>query len=380
MRPTVERPAELVTVIVVGLGNIGSHVVSHLARLVEVGRLVLIDPDTYGDSNRRSQSIGCDDIGRAKADVQAALARRINPGLAVSGLAESVEDVPLGWLRGELIFACLDSRSARQYVNESARKLGVPWIDAGVEPGNWLARVNVYEPGREAPCLECAWDQRDYDALPQRYPCASIEPGPATAAPSSLGALAASLQAVEGQKLLSGRKADAVVGAQVLIDARTYHLYRTVMRRNPTCRLSHDDPIEITPVDSTVGQLTVPDMLALDAGTGGSSDVGLEVPMHSWASRQLCMECGRATDGPGYSGLYPGVRHVMARSPHLASTCLTNWRETWCHRRERRRRWRPWASAITTWSASGNPVTADMSNLERRLQVSNTDDGQHGDR
>ena len=298
MRPTVERPGELVTVIVVGLGNIGSHVVSHLARLVEVGRLVLIDPDTYGESNRRSQSIGCDDIGRAKADVQAALARRINPDLAVSGLAESVEDVPLGWLRGELIFACLDSRSARQYVNESARKLGVPWIDAGVEPGNWLARVNVYEPGRETPCLECAWDQRDYDALPQRYPCASIEPGPATAAPSSLGALAASLQAVEGQKLLSGRKADAVVGAQVLIDARTHHLYRTVMRRNPTCRLSHDDPIEITPVDSTVGQLTVPDMLALDAGTGGSSDVGLEVPMHSWASRQLCMECGRATDGP----------------------------------------------------------------------------------
>ena len=300
MRPTVAPPAELVTVIVVGLGNSGSHVVSHLARLVEVGRLVLIDPDTYGESNRRSQSIGCDDIGRAKADVQAALARRINPGLAVSGLAESVEDVPLGWLRGELICACLDSRSARQYVNESARKLGVPWIDAGVEPGNWLARVNVYEPGREAPCLECAWDQRDYDALPQRYPCASIEPGPATAAPSSLGALAASLQAVEGQKLLSGRKADAVVGAQVLIDARTYHLYRTMMRRNPTCRLSHDDPIEITPVDSTVGQLTVPDMLALtlDAGTGGSSDVGLEVPMHSWASRQLCMECGRATDGP----------------------------------------------------------------------------------
>ena len=56
-----------------------------------------------------------------------------------------------------------------------------------------------------------------------------------------------------------------MVGAQVLIDARTHHLYRTVMRRSPTCRLSHDDPIEIAPVDSTVGQLTVPDMLALDA-------------------------------------------------------------------------------------------------------------------
>ena len=149
--------ADIVTAIVIGLGNIGSHLVPHVARIPEIERLVLIDPDVYGESNRQSQAIGAADIGRAKTEVQADVVRQINPELAVTGFPQAVEDVPLGCLRGEVILACLDSRAARQYLNEVARNLGVPWIDAGVEPGSWLARVNVYEPGIDVPCLECAW-------------------------------------------------------------------------------------------------------------------------------------------------------------------------------------------------------------------------------
>ena len=129
----------------IGLGNIGSHLVPHVARMPGIGRVVLIDPDVYGDANRSSQAVGEGDIGRAKAVVQAEVVRRVNPDLAVTRLPHAVEDVPLGCLRGDLILACLDSRATRQYVNEAARSLGVPWIDAGVEPGRWLARVNVYE-------------------------------------------------------------------------------------------------------------------------------------------------------------------------------------------------------------------------------------------
>ena len=224
MRNCPPPAADMVTAIVIGLGNIGSHLVPHLARLPEIERLVLIDPDVYGPSNRRSQAIGAADIGRAKTAVQAAVVHQINQALVVTGFPRAVEDVPLGCLRGDVILACLDSRWARQYLNEVARSLGVPWIDAGVESGSWLARVNVYEPGVAVPCLECAWDWRDYAALPQTYPCESSDAGPATAAPSSLGALAAALQAIECQKLLTGRRAEAAVGAQVLIDARTHAL------------------------------------------------------------------------------------------------------------------------------------------------------------
>ena len=79
-------------------------------------------------------------------EVQADVVRRIRPELVVDEYPQPVEDTPLGCLRADIILACVDSRGARQYVNEVARSLGVSWIDAGVEAGGGLARVNVYEP------------------------------------------------------------------------------------------------------------------------------------------------------------------------------------------------------------------------------------------
>ena len=290
---------EIVTTIVVGLGNIGSHLVPHVARMPEIDRVVLVDPDVYGESNRRSQAIGLADIGRAKTTVQADVVRQINPTLRVTECPQWVQGVPLGHLRGTVILACVDSREARQYLNEVARTLGMPWVDAGVEPGSWLARVNVYEPGGDAPCLECAWDQTDYDALPQRYPCESGADSPATGGSSSLGALAAALQAVECEKLLAGRRAEAAVGAQVVIDASSHTLYRTVMRRNPTCRLPHTEPLEITELASSVHELTLADALAMGCeGQGDVSSARLCVPMHAWAGRLVCGRCGHETAGP----------------------------------------------------------------------------------
>ena len=292
-------PPEIVTALVVGLGNIGSHLVPHVARMPEIDRVVLVDPDVYGESNRRSQAIGSADIGRAKTAVQADVVRQINPQLVVAECSQTVEEVPLGCLRGTVILACVDSREARQYLNEVARTLGMPWVDAGVEPGSWLARVNVYEPGGDAPCLECAWDQPDYDALLQRYPCESGADSPATGGSSSLGALAAALQAVECEKLLAGRRAEAAVGAQVLIDASSHTLYRTMMRRNPTCRLPHAGPLEITGLASSVHELTLADVLAMGSGEQGDvSSSRLSVPMHAWAGRLVCGRCGHEAAGP----------------------------------------------------------------------------------
>ena len=139
-----------------------------------------------------------------------------------------------------MILAGLDSREARRYANQAAWRLGVPWIDAGVEAGGLLARVNVYMPGPDAPCLECAWDQRDYDGLEQQYPCLGAAGAPhATNAPSSLGALAAALQATECAKLLDGRAERAAAGRQVLLDALYHKFYVSEFLRNPACRFDH---------------------------------------------------------------------------------------------------------------------------------------------
>ena len=284
-------------VVVVGAGgNIGSHLVPHLGRMPQIGYVTLIDKDVYEDGNLQTQDITPRDVGKRKALVQARKLRRINPGLRVEALADAVERVPLGKLRADVILSCLDSRIARQYVNQFAWRLGVPLIDAGVEAGSSLARVNVYIPGPDNPCLECAWDDRDYEALEQTYPCLGFDSNvAATNAPSSLGALAASLQAIECQKLLSGQMEWAAVNKQVLVDASYHKHYVTSFRRNPNCRFPDHSVWEIQTLDRSPKSLSLEQALKLGSdGVNNGASVSFRAEGKPFVKRLVCSNCGYA--------------------------------------------------------------------------------------
>lgn len=66
-------------IVVAGLGNTGAFVALLLARMPGVARLILVDPDTYTESNIMAQNIDSSDIGQPKVLAQAAKLRRINP-------------------------------------------------------------------------------------------------------------------------------------------------------------------------------------------------------------------------------------------------------------------------------------------------------------
>ena len=281
-------------VVVVGAGgNIGSHLVSHLGRMEHVREVVLIDRGKYELSNLVSQDVTSREVGRRKAVVQANRLRRINPALVVRWHAEPAEDVPLGCLRGDVLLACLDSRAARQFVNQAARRLGMPWIDAGVYADGLLAQVSAYasEPGQ--PCLECAWDDRDYAALQQTYSCGGIatEP-PATGAPSSLGALAAALQALECRKLLAGALDRVAFGRQVLIDASGHKQYVTAFRRNAACRMPEHRPWSIRRFRHRLEDATVEQLLALRRGVHEADRLTLRVAGRAFVTQLTCPTCG----------------------------------------------------------------------------------------
>ena len=285
-------------VVIVGAGgNIGSHLVPHIGRMPRVGRVTLIDKDVYEASNLLTQDITPRDVAKLKARVQARRLRRVNPALRVTAIADAVERVPLGRLRADVILSCLDSRIARQHLNQFAWRLGVPLIDAGVEAGGLLARVNVYVAGPDSPCLECAWDDRDYEALEQTYPCF----GPAssvasTNAPSSLGALAASLQAIECQKLLSRQTGCAAISRQVLVDAAFHKHYVTTFRRNPCCRFSSHAVWNIHRLNRSVKDLTLAQALELATVVGGrnNSSPALRIEGKPFVKRLTCPGCGAA--------------------------------------------------------------------------------------
>jgi len=249
----------------VGLGNIGGYLVPHMAKMRGLRRVVLVDRDVYERSNLTSQDIGPHAIGLAKAEAQAQRLRALNPELEVIPLHAAIEDVPLGRLRADVILTGLDGRLARYYVNRAARRLGVPWIDAGVDARTLSARVQAYLPGPDAPCMECAFSDRDYALLAQQsYPCNEAQPAtPApTNAPSALGALAAALEVLELQKLLSQAPRGESVWRQAVLDCLHLRFYATAFRRNPNCKCEHEPwRIEETPCSPDL-----PVSAALDLG------------------------------------------------------------------------------------------------------------------
>lgn len=234
------------SIVVAGAGgNTGSHLLSHLARMQGIARITLVDPEFYETANVSVQNIDQLDIGRPKVLAQAEKLRRIRPGFGNAGLdvialQQRLEDVPRGLLKCDLIVSCLDSKGARQHVNEIAWRLNTPWIDCGVLGSQSLVRVNAYVPSQDAPCLECSWGHDEYSLLEQEYLC-SAGRGAAypTMASSALGALAASLMAIEIAKFLRGKPEESLANRQVMLDAEHHVAQVTSGRRNPLCRFDH---------------------------------------------------------------------------------------------------------------------------------------------
>jgi molybdopterin/thiamine biosynthesis adenylyltransferase len=290
-----KRAAQSVVVVGAG-GNTGSHLVPHLGRMRGVERVTLIDPDVYEAANLLTQDITPRDVGRRKALVQRGRLARINPRLHVKAITERVERVPLGLLRADVILACLDSRRSRAFVNQAAWRLGVPWIDTGVEASGLLARVNVYMPtAASCACLECGWDEQDYQLLEQAYPCQGfVEQTFSTNAPSSLGALAASLQAIECAKVLSGKLEEAAIGQQVLVGAANHRHYVTNYRRNPACRFYGHETWSIKRLRERARELTVRQALELGkTATHAGGPRGLRVEGNPFVRRLTCTGCGQ---------------------------------------------------------------------------------------
>jgi len=159
-----------------------------------------------------------------------------------------------------------------------------------VDGAGLVARVSVFPADGDAACLECGWGPSDYAALEPVYACAgSVENAP-TNAPSSLGALAASLQAIECQKLLEDGPPPQAM--QTFLDMRAQAHYVTRLARNPACRLSDHAPWPMTPAAAR----TLQDVFATAdaAGLGEARALRAE---RSFTRLLRCAGCGNSQPG-----------------------------------------------------------------------------------
>jgi hypothetical protein len=172
-----------------------------------------------------------------------------------------------------------------------AWRLGVPWMDSGVLADGLLARVSSFAPGPASPCLECGWDDADYAALEQLYPCAGNGGAPPpTGAPSGLGALAASLLALEAAKVLAGSEDRLAAGAEVVLAAGHHRHWVTGLRHNPACRLADHAPWPIEPLPA-VRRPTLGGLLGLAAAGRPDNGVGLRVDGKRFVRALVCPGC-----------------------------------------------------------------------------------------
>ncbi len=268
-------------------GNTGSHLLPLLARMAEVSRLTLVDPDVYTANNLAVQNLDCADVGRPKVAAQAARLARIRPDLAISPVHLRIEDAAWGQLGCDLFLSCLDSRASRQRLNEIAWRMDIPWFDCGVLGSQDLVRVSGYVPAPDSPCLECAWDSGpdgEYAHLAQEYLCGTEAVAFPTMASPALGGLAASLLAIEIARFMRGDLSGSIAGRQLILNARQRAAQVTTERRNHGCRFDHRT-WEIEPWSCALSGMSVAAALA-QVGSFG-------VDSHRFVGELICPACGR---------------------------------------------------------------------------------------
>ncbi len=240
-------------VVIVGVGGIGSQVVTQLAHL-GVGSLLLVDPDTVETTNLpRLIGATAADTGRRKVDVLATSARALNEMAEVRVVAASVLDADPALLAdADIIFCCTDGHGSRALLTEFAQQFCIPVIDVGVEivpsPGGVRAGggVRILRPGQA--CLHCAGtidpelvreeylvgDDRDAERA-RGYLRDVSEPTPSVVA---LNGVAASLAVLEFCQMTAGMFSSG--RQRLLYRADQRRLTTATMRRDPDCHVCGD--------------------------------------------------------------------------------------------------------------------------------------------
>ncbi|NND97834.1 MAG: ThiF family adenylyltransferase [Pirellulaceae bacterium] len=253
-------------ILVVGLGNIGSQLVTSLAPLVKFIRLV--DRDVVEPHNALNQSYRPDQSGQMKVDATADRLQLIAPDLVVERRAMDLRDLPGGDLADiQIVLSGLDSLLARRDLAERVSVLHLPYIDGAV--GDYQARVQVLLPG--CACLECSWGGEQYRQIATEYPCHPdrTESTRPTVALSCTGAAAASLMVAQCIVLMGESPPEQ--SYEINGDLLTGRFISSRRRRNPACRFAHEGPPRVVQIATQFDQATVADLISA-AGNAFASD------------------------------------------------------------------------------------------------------------
>ena len=225
--------------LVIGAGAVGNEVIKNLA-LLGVGAITIVDFDRIELHNlTRSALFSEEDVGRYKAEVAAAAAKKLDPNCAVEFLVGDIWDaVDFSRLSSStVVFSCVDGFFARIRINQLCSLLGVDLINAGIDSRAVSAEIFPFLRDPETACYECNLPPSVYQRIGERFSCGWLKKVafeekkvPTTAITASYaGALATSL-------FLYSFREDAPPGARrIFLDSISHTSSSMSLSKSPMC-------------------------------------------------------------------------------------------------------------------------------------------------
>ena len=205
------------TVGVVGAGGLGGFVLELLTRM-GIGKLVVIDGDSFADSNLNRQLFCSEEaLGCSKAETAANRIAAVNLGTDVEAhhILGDADNLP-ALLKGcDLVIDCLDNLPSRFALEKVCSQLGLILIHGAI--AGFLGQVAVIRP--DQPLLEAIYGPVTESGITKGV---EVQLGNPAATPAML----ASWQASEAVKILSGLKGVIAANKLLIIDMQSAESYQ----------------------------------------------------------------------------------------------------------------------------------------------------------
>lgn len=221
------------TVVVVGLGGLGSPAAMYLASS-GVGRLILCDDDQVEVTNLQRQIIHSHaDLGRPKVDSARDRLAALNPEVAIETVYGRLTGPALRETvaRADAVVDASDNFATRFALNEACVKLGTPLIaGAAIRLQGQVSTFPLNRPG--SPCYRCLFDDDDQagDTCSEQGILAPV------------AGIIGCVQATEAIKVLIGLP--TLAGRLLLLDASTMKWREVTFVRDHTCPVCAGGPQE----------------------------------------------------------------------------------------------------------------------------------------
>ena len=206
-------------VLIAGAGGLGSASSIYLAA-AGVGTIRIVDHDRVELSNLNRQILHWDeDIGRGKVDSAVEKLRRLNGGIRIEAVDETIDESSIAHLLAgfDLIVDAMDNLPTRYLLNRVAVAKGIPFIHGAVY--GLEGRAMTVLPGKTA-CLRCVYR----GLIPQeKFPVLGATP-----------AVIGCIQATEAIKYIVGI-GQLLTDRLLVYDGSKMKFTELTVRRDPDC-------------------------------------------------------------------------------------------------------------------------------------------------